>query len=102
MQSEFNDEQLQLIKDIIIYHHKFTAFKGQNEAIVNAVRCADWIDASMTLFTKGIPRAQVRKVQKEIPNAGFHNTLRAFFFGTRVNGWNIFRSINEGRKIFYF
>ena len=100
--SEFNEEQLELIKNIIIYHHKLTSFQGKHSGVVNAVRNADWIDATMTLVTKGIPREQVRKVQEAIPNAGFHDTLRQFFFGPRVNGWNIFKSINEGRKIFYF
>lgn len=66
----------QLLRDIIYWHHKFTPFRGPNAEIVNAVRKADWIDATAGVVRAGMPKACIRKVTEAIPAAGFHDTLR--------------------------
>lgn len=66
----------QLLGDIIYWHHKLTPFRGPNAEIVNAVRKADWIDATAGLVRKGMPKACVRKVTATVPAAGFYDTLK--------------------------
>ena len=66
----------ELLRDIIYWHHKLTPYRGPNEDIVNAVRKADWIDASAGVVRQGMPRACIKKVTSEIPNAGFYDTLK--------------------------
>lgn len=47
-------EELELVHNMIYWHHKLTPFEGPHANIVNAVRKADWIDASLGLVTKGV------------------------------------------------
>ena len=53
--------------------------------VVNAVRNADHIDASMGLINKGIPSSHISEVMAAIPEAGFHLTLLNFV--PRIRGW---------------
>lgn len=85
--SIFSAEELQLVKDIIYWHHKITPFHGASEKIVNAFRKADWIDATQGLVNHGMPAAHVAKVAKAIPYIGFHDALLASV--PRIYGWNI-------------
>mmetsp|Transcript_32824 Transcript_32824/g.79878 ORF Transcript_32824/g.79878 Transcript_32824/m.79878 type:complete len:221 (+) Transcript_32824:39-701(+) len=94
----FSDWDRKLIKDIIMWHHKITPFSDEHEdedytAIVDAVRKADWIDATMGVVTKGISRANIKKTQETIAEAGFHNTLATFV--PRIRGWNVFLGTYE-------
>lgn len=66
----------QLLRDIIYWHHKVTPFHGSHADVVNAVRKADWIDASAGLVRKGMPKACIDKVTAAIPAAGFYDTLK--------------------------
>lgn len=93
----FTNEDRQLMKDIIYWHHKITPFKGPNEDVVNAVIKADLIDASSGLFTKGMPKSHIKKVTDTIPEAGFHKTLQDF--GPRLHGWNVIRMIIDMSSI---
>eukprot|EP01130_Rhizamoeba_saxonica_P007107 TRINITY_DN2854_c0_g1_i2.p1 TRINITY_DN2854_c0_g1~~TRINITY_DN2854_c0_g1_i2.p1 ORF type:complete len:213 (-),score=27.11 TRINITY_DN2854_c0_g1_i2:80-718(-) len=97
--SKFNQEQMQLIHDIIIYHHKITEFTGPNQQYVEAVRKADWIDATKGVVLKGISRANVEKVRQNIPDSGFYDTLAGF--GPKLYGYNVFKIVNELRQIYY-
>jgi hypothetical protein len=93
-----SQEHMALVRDVILYHHKITPFTGSNEKVVNAARKADWIDATMGLIGKGMPAEHIQKVEKEIPNAGFHDTLKGF--GGRLRGWNIPLMVVEMGSIF--
>lgn len=64
-----------LLRVLIAEHHKLRAYRGPNADLVNAVRKADWIDASGGLLRKGLTRAQVAAVTAAIPVAGFPQTL---------------------------
>lgn len=63
------------LRAAIHWHHKIFPYRGAHVAVVEACRKADWIDASMGLLRKGLPRALVREVEATFPNEGFHNTL---------------------------
>ena len=65
----------QLLHDIILWHHKMTPYKGPHAELVNAVRKADWIDATRGTIRMGMPKNLIRRVQEAIPEAGFMKTL---------------------------
>lgn len=96
--NEFTEEETTLMINIIMQHHKFLPFSGPHEDIVNAVRKADWIDASHGILKKGISETNVRKVESSIPNAGFHKTLANF--GPKLHGANAFKIVWEISGIF--
>eukprot|EP00656_Telonema_subtile_P034806 TRINITY_DN38841_c0_g1_i3.p2 TRINITY_DN38841_c0_g1~~TRINITY_DN38841_c0_g1_i3.p2 ORF type:complete len:131 (-),score=32.95 TRINITY_DN38841_c0_g1_i3:31-423(-) len=96
---QMTPEQLQMVRDMVVYHHKITAFTGPHADTVNAVRRADWVDASMGFIRHGMSRANVAAVQGAIPNEGFHDTLMGF--GPRLHGSDWFSIVNELRKIYY-
>ncbi|MBB2173972.1 phosphohydrolase [Gluconacetobacter asukensis] len=60
-----------LVRAIIHWHHKITPYRGAHADVVNAVRRADWIDASGGLIRKGLARQRIRAVMRAIPVAGF-------------------------------
>ena len=98
LKSEFNAEEMEIIDGIIMWHHKITPYKkGQNADVIDAARKADWIDASMGMVKKGMPKGHINKVQSLIANNGFHQTLKEF--GPRLRGWNIFLMIWEMQGI---
>ena len=100
MDEAFSEEEHQLMYDIIFWHHKFTPFEGPHADIVNAVRQADWMDASFGVLSKGMPREHIRAVMSTIPNAGFHQTLLEF--GPRLHGSNVVEIVTNLAKIFRF
>ncbi|MGL5947969.1 MAG: hypothetical protein ACRCYV_02770 [Aeromonas sp.] len=60
----------------IHWHHKITAYRGVGETVVNAIRRADWIEASQGVVRKGLTRAQIADVQAQIPDHGFAAVLQ--------------------------
>eukprot|EP00466_Bigelowiella_natans_P017863 jgi/Bigna1/135620/aug1.30_g10328 len=90
--TEFSGEEMEMIEGIILYHHKITPYVGEGNTdhtkVIDAVRKADWIDASMGMVPKGIARPNIVKTEASIPNAGFHNILRDFLL-FRIRGWNV-------------
>lgn len=83
-----NDDN-ELMKNIIYYHHKLTPFKGPHADIINAVRKADWIDVTYGLVSQGMPRQAVVTVQGKIENHGFHKML--LLFGPTLYGFKIWK-----------
>ena len=76
----------QLLRDIIHWHHKMTAFTGPHADVVNAVRKADWIDASQGMIRKGLSRAQIAATNAILPGLGFPETLMRL--AADLNGGN--------------
>lgn len=66
------------VATIIDNHHKLTAFK--TNAAVEAFRRADLIDLSFNLFTYGIEKNYLNRLNKAFPGNGFHR----FIFGNIV------------------
>lgn len=85
------EEDKDIASAIILEHHKFTTYnysKNQNEQnrqqpvalenkneIVNAVRKADWADATMGIIRFGLPQNLLEAAYNVIPDAGFHSLL---------------------------
>lgn len=69
------DEEVTLLIDM---HHKLRRFTGplaQRYPLVEAFRQGDLVDFSLGLFRCGLPRADIRALKKQFPNAGFHAML---------------------------
>lgn len=79
---------LALVEAAIQWHHKITPYKGPGAEVVNAVRRADWVDATQGKFRMGFSKSDVAAVEGAIANAGFHDTLQ------RLAG-----DLNGGNKI---
>mmetsp|Transcript_9211 Transcript_9211/g.26785 ORF Transcript_9211/g.26785 Transcript_9211/m.26785 type:complete len:221 (-) Transcript_9211:492-1154(-) len=96
--AQFTVAELELVRNIILYHHKVTPFVGPMADVVNAVRKADWVDASVCLVRHGMTRDDCAKVNQVLPNEGFHAAiLRA---GARVHGVNVPKIVWEFAHIF--
>lgn len=64
-----------ILKACIHWHHKLFPYRGPDADVVNAVRRADWIDATQGKVRHGVPRDQIAIVEAAIPTEGFHETL---------------------------
>eukprot|EP01038_Epipyxis_sp_PR26KG_P004088 gene4088-5836_t len=96
--SIYSNDELELVSDIIKWHHKITPFVGKNAAIVNAVRKADWVDATMGLVNYGMPLKHLNTVNNALSESDFHATLVKI--GPRYYGYNIIRIVIELSSIF--
>jgi len=65
-------EDVDHVKAIIMNHHKFMAYEGKYQDLVEAVRKADMIDVSMGLVTYNLDRSTVKALRNPIPTDGFH------------------------------
>lgn len=76
---KYSDFQKAIMKDIILAHHKVTPFESSRgeaaDALVNAVRKADWADATMGIVRFGLPASLLEAAYDKIPEAGFHMVL---------------------------
>lgn len=84
----YSEEEWQLMDDIVYWHHKITPFDGPHADVVEAVRKADWIDATLGLVHQGMPRKHISTVNSAIAENGFHQTL--FEFAPRLHGYDVF------------
>lgn len=109
--NEYNENELLLMHHIVKYHHKITKYnpkdgKVLNEKypsfvdIVDKVKDADIVDFSKGKITKGVEKDAIGQVLLTIPNDGFHDALNAK--GPQFHGRNVFKIINEIRKIYYW
>lgn len=89
----YSEEELTLLHNIIFWHHKVTDFEGEHEDIVNAVRKADWIDATMGIVNFGMPNPLITEVNTVLPESGFHRTLVEI--GPRYYGYNVYKIVTE-------
>lgn len=83
-----------LVRAIIHWHHKLGAYRGARDTVVNAVRKADWIDASGGKVRKGLSEAQIAEVTRAIPIEGFPAVLMRLAaelnHGNKVGGlWRV-------------
>ncbi len=66
----------ELLRAAIHWHHKVFPYRGPHARIVEAVRKADWVDASGGKIRKGLSKAQVQAVEAAIPSYGFADVLQ--------------------------
>lgn len=64
-----------LLTALIAEHHKLRPYRGPHADLVNALRKADWIDASGGMVRQGLSKAQIAAVTQAIPIEGFPQTL---------------------------
>lgn len=60
------------ISRMIYWHHKLSAYTGENENTVENFRKADWMDVSLGLLTFGLNRHSIGETRHKFPNEGFH------------------------------
>lgn len=63
------------ITEMILEHHKISAYRGNPDWLVEPFRRADWIDVTRGLRAFGLPRSLLREVFSAWPSAGFHKRL---------------------------
>lgn len=64
------------LKQMIHWHHKVTPYHGPHQRLVEAVRKADWIDATKGFRRMGLTKVQVKTVEDAIPNYNFLGVLQ--------------------------
>ncbi|MGB5812601.1 MAG: hypothetical protein WBG86_18845 [Polyangiales bacterium] len=89
----------ELLHDLIYWHHKITPFSGPHAELVNAVRKADWIDASAGTIRKGMPRPFIGRVTQAIPAAGFYDALKRL--GPELTG-SVWKSVGPLLKVYKY
>lgn len=84
----YTEEEMNIMIEIIMQHHKITEYTSSASeittnkvtdpaaiALIEAVRKADWTDATMGVRRFGMPSTFLEQVYDEIPEAGFHEML---------------------------
>jgi hypothetical protein len=77
----WSNADLATARAIILEHHKYTAYHSSSEVqedIVNAVRMADWADATMGIVRFGLPAKLIEVAYESLPDNGFHWLLVGF------------------------
>ncbi|MEO0454224.1 MAG: HD domain-containing protein [Verrucomicrobiota bacterium] len=75
LRSTERDNWIDEISLIIEFHHRFRKCPAGFPPLVEILRKGDWVDATLGLRRFGLPKAEVRRVQDEIGNLGFHDNL---------------------------
>jgi hypothetical protein len=97
----YTPKELRIMDEIIVEHHKVTDYAGLSDAendLINAVRKADWADASMGVIRFGMPASLLEAAYDEVPEAGFHQILVDAL--VRLSAGNLFKGVMEFAKIF--
>ncbi len=62
-------EEVSLMIDL---HHKRSFYKGNYQKTVEIFRKSDWIDVTLSIKKYGLPKSEIKTIQKQFPNNGFH------------------------------
>jgi hypothetical protein len=101
LKESYAPKEIKLMEEVILQHHKYTDFTGLSEAendLVNAVRKADWADASMGVVRFGMPAALLEAAYDQVPEAGFHQILVDVL--VRLSAGNLVKGTMQFLKIF--
>jgi hypothetical protein len=63
------------VAGMIREHHKIRRYRGDDAALIEPFRRADWIDVSLGVLSFGLRREKRREIFAKWPNAGFHRRL---------------------------
>ncbi|MEP6901871.1 MAG: hypothetical protein ABJA66_08980 [Actinomycetota bacterium] len=63
------------IELMIGMHHKLNKYRDEQTSLVEVFRQGDLVDFSLGIVKCGLPRAFIKSVKAEFPNAGFHRRL---------------------------
>lgn len=89
LQDKFSAQQIATIHTIIMEHHKITPWHGEDEDLVNAVRKADWLDATLGFVRHGMPTGNIAMTRRALEEAGFHETLMGMFGRLKPSSYNL-------------
>jgi len=79
-------EEISLMIDM---HHKRSFYKGDFQNTVEVFRKADWIDVTLGIKKYGLFKSEIKTIQKQFPNKGFHWFLtKQTFFNFLKNPMN--------------
>lgn len=85
------------LRGAIHWLQKVFKYKGKHEALIEACRKADRIDATQGWCRKGIRRSAITEVEAVFPNCGFHKALlrlaKEYRGSTRIGGLQVMRGI---------
>jgi len=77
------------IAEMILEHHKISAYRGDPRWLVEIFRRSDWVDVSRGLLTYGLSRSLLREIFATWPSAGFHKRLVQLELARlRTHPWN--------------
>lgn len=101
LSDKHNAKEIEIMKAIIMEHHKLTGYSSDQgkaaDALVNAVRKADWADFSMGIVRFGMPAALVEAAYDNLADRGFHKALMGL--GSRLSPGDVVGQL-EVLKIF--
>lgn len=63
------------IELMIDMHHKLTKYQGNHSPLIEVFRQGDLVDFSLGFVKCGLPKAVIKSVKAQFPNAGFHKRL---------------------------
>lgn len=63
------------VSEVILQHHKLSAYRRERSGLVEVFRRADWMDVSGGAISFGLPRARLREIFATWPSAGFRKRL---------------------------
>ena len=89
-----------ILREAIHWHHKITPYPGKHADIVEAVRRADWIDATEGRMRKGLSKTQVRAVRHGVPDPGFTGVLMRL--AKELGGNVVSGNLRVLRRVFKF
>ncbi len=75
LETSNRNDHVQETTAVIVNHHKLRPYRGPFEDSVERFRQADLVDVSLGLIRFGLPRADIRAIRSDHPNAGFHPRL---------------------------
>lgn len=79
-------EEISLMIDM---HHKRSFYKGKFQETVEVFRKADWIDVTLSIKKYGLANSEIKTIQKQYSNKGFHWFLtKQTFFNLLKNPTN--------------
>jgi len=77
--NSFTPDKLNIMREIVLQQHKLTDFTGLSSgaanALVNAVRKANWADTTMGLLRFDLPTSLLGTAYDTLEGAGFHRVI---------------------------
>lgn len=99
--SSYSPREIEIMEEIILEHHKATDYTGLSDTendLINAVRKADWTDASFGVIRFGLPAALLEAAYDEVDEGGFHQILLDVL--VRLSAGNLFKGTMQFLRIF--
>jgi len=99
--SAYSPKEIKVMEEIILQHHKWSDYTDLSSAendLINAVRKADWADASIGVIRFDLPAPLLEAAYDQLPEAGFHQILLDVL--VRLSAGNLLKGAMEFAKIF--